>query len=232
MRLVAGLLCAVVCVGVMAGQGPTAPAGVSGAAPAAQRTGQKAVSVVLQEYVLNPLAVTKAGKPLASTGSWTAGNRPTAVCKQTGGTCVQVSYHVPAEDVTCTWVLLMAADGSGGRVVEQNDDATRYLMRRLDGTEARAQVVTRKKVVYPAMARAAHMEGTVVLGVVVSASGGTPEKVFPLSGPEMLRTAAAEAVQGWMFRPLMAGARPIAYQTSVTFRFRYAATGGTVTTEP
>lgn len=63
-------------------------------------------------------------------------------------------------------------------------------------------VVRRAAVAYPAAAKAAHVSGTVVLLVEVSAAGRVLQARV-LSGPPMLRAAARKSVEQWEFRPFM-----------------------------
>jgi hypothetical protein len=50
--------------------------------------------------------------------------------------------------------------------------------------------------IYPPIAKAAHVEGDVVMLINFKTSGGV-EKIDVVSGPEMLRIAATNYVQGW-----------------------------------
>jgi TonB family protein len=126
----------------------------------------------------------------------------------------------------------LIGDGSDGTILEQNADAARYLLRKLPTSEAAEFVLTRKKPTYPPIATAAHVGGQVVLRVFVSGAG-TQEKVFVVSGPEMLRASAVAGMKAWVFKPLTAGTQPVRFETDVTFDFEMSGPGpGTVTSRP
>jgi periplasmic protein TonB len=73
--------------------------------------------------------------------------------------------------------------------------------------------------VYPAIARAAHVEGTVVVEAIISRAG-TIESLNVVSGPEMLRRAAIDAIQAVHYRPYRLNSEPIDVQTTITVNFR------------
>ena len=61
---------------------------------------------------------------------------------------------------------------------------------------AAGMAISTPQPIYPAIARAARMEGAVVLQATISKSG-TIEGLHVVSGPPMLRQAALDAVQQW-----------------------------------
>jgi protein TonB len=73
---------------------------------------------------------------------------------------------------------------------------------------------------YPPIARAAHVSGAVVLHAVISKTG-TIEKLEVISGPEMLRTAATEAVQNWRYKPYLLNGEPTEVDTQITVNFNF-----------
>ena len=72
--------------------------------------------------------------------------------------------------------------------------------------------------VYPPIAVAAHVEGTVVLEAVISKAGRI-ESLRATSGPDMLRGAALSAVQAARYRPYLLSGEPTEVQTTITVRF-------------
>lgn len=194
---------------------------------------KRAISVVMKQNVLDPTALVKeTGKPLPLNGKWQIGEQRPAICPPTTETCVQVLYEVPEDGISCQWVVALNGDDSDGTILQQNDDSRHYLLRRLPADQSANQVLKRKEPDYPPMAMAAHVAGPVLLRVFVSASG-TPEKIFVMSGPEMLRASAAVAMQKWKFKPLMAGTQPVRFQTDVTFNFQTSGPGfSRVTSQP
>ncbi len=75
--------------------------------------------------------------------------------------------------------------------------------------------------VYPPIALAAHVQGSVVLHAILSKQG-TVENPQVISGPEMLRNAAMQAVRSWQYKPYLLGAEPVEVDTTVTVEFRLA----------
>jgi periplasmic protein TonB len=72
--------------------------------------------------------------------------------------------------------------------------------------------------VYPAIARAAQVEGTVILEAVISESGGV-DAVRVLRSAPLLDAAAIEAVRQWRFTPTMLNGQPIPVVMTVTVTF-------------
>jgi protein TonB len=72
--------------------------------------------------------------------------------------------------------------------------------------------------VYPADARASGIEGAVVLHVLVGADGRV-ESAVPLSGPEVFRQPAMDAVTQWIYRPYLLNGQPVEVDTIVTVNF-------------
>ena len=74
--------------------------------------------------------------------------------------------------------------------------------------------------VYPAIAKAAHVSGAVVLHAVLSKTG-TIRSLSVVSGPEMLRGSALSAVQGWMYRPYLLNGEATDVETTITVNFSF-----------
>jgi len=72
--------------------------------------------------------------------------------------------------------------------------------------------------VYPAIAKAARQEGTVVLQATISAAG-TIENLRVVRGPAMLQQAALDAVKTWIYRPYLLNNQPIEVETTVDVVF-------------
>jgi protein TonB len=73
--------------------------------------------------------------------------------------------------------------------------------------------------VYPAIARAARVEGTVVVEAVISRVGRI-ESLRVVSGPEMLRRAALDAIQEARYRPYRLNGEAVDVETTITVNFR------------
>lgn len=72
--------------------------------------------------------------------------------------------------------------------------------------------------VYPAIAKAAHVQGTVVLRVLISKEGAV-QSLSVLSGSPMLQSAAVDAVRTWIYKPYLLNGEPVAVRTQVNIIF-------------
>jgi TonB family protein len=72
--------------------------------------------------------------------------------------------------------------------------------------------------VYPPIAKAAHVQGTVVLQAVIGKDGQIRE-LHVISGPAMLQQAAMDAVKAWVYRPYMLNGKPVEVLTTVNVIF-------------
>jgi protein TonB len=73
--------------------------------------------------------------------------------------------------------------------------------------------------VYPVIAKAAGVQGTVVVEAVISRKG-TIESLRVVSGPLMLQNAALDAIREARYRPFRLNGEPTEVQTTITVNFR------------
>lgn len=73
--------------------------------------------------------------------------------------------------------------------------------------------------IYPEIARAAHVEGTVVVEATISRSG-TIESLHVISGPAMLQGAALDAIRTARYQPYLLNGSPVEVQTTISVNFR------------
>ena len=71
---------------------------------------------------------------------------------------------------------------------------------------------------YPAIAKAAGVQGIVVLQATISQTG-TIENLRVVSGPAMLQQAAMDAVKTWRYRPYLLNGEPVEVETTVNVVF-------------
>jgi len=71
---------------------------------------------------------------------------------------------------------------------------------------------------YPQIAVVSRTEGTVVLAASIS-TRGVIENLHVVSGPEMLRQAALNAVRDWRYRPYVLNGEPVAVETTINVIF-------------
>ena len=73
--------------------------------------------------------------------------------------------------------------------------------------------------VYPAIARAAGVQGTVVVSAIISRTGAI-ESLHVLSGPSMLQSAAMQAIRAARYQPYRLNGEPTEVETTITVNFR------------
>jgi protein TonB len=73
--------------------------------------------------------------------------------------------------------------------------------------------------VYPVIAKAAGVQGTVVVEAVISRKG-TIESLHVVSGPQMLQNAALDAIRQARYQPYRLNGEPTEVQTTITVNFR------------
>jgi TonB family protein len=85
-------------------------------------------------------------------------------------------------------------------------------------SDARQHLLEHEEALYPPIAKAARVQGDVLIGVVISVSGEVAsEKV--VSGSPMLIQAALDAVKKWRFTPFQVNGAPTQAATTVTIPF-------------
>jgi TonB family protein len=80
-------------------------------------------------------------------------------------------------------------------------------------------IISKVQPVYPAVARAARIEGVVVLKAVIDKDGNIQDLTVA-SGSPMLRQAAIDAVSQWHCRPYLLNGQPVEVDTTVDVIFQ------------
>jgi TonB family protein len=86
-----------------------------------------------------------------------------------------------------------------------SDAVNRYLLQRVEPE-------------YPEPAKLQHIEGAVVLGILVG-SDGTVKSLSVVSGDLQLVNAATDAVRQWRFKPYLLNGKAVEFETRVTVNF-------------
>jgi protein TonB len=89
---------------------------------------------------------------------------------------------------------------------------------RLSGLVVEGMLIRKTVPRYPSIAIATRTEGTVVLQATISKSG-TIENLRVVSGSPMLRQAAIDAVQSWLYKPYLLSGEPVEVDTTVNVVF-------------
>jgi protein TonB len=79
-------------------------------------------------------------------------------------------------------------------------------------------LVHRVEPVYPAIARSAGVQGTVLVRALISPQGHI-EQAQVISGSPLLSAAALSAIKEWKYRPYILNGNPIEVETEITVNF-------------
>jgi protein TonB len=90
---------------------------------------------------------------------------------------------------------------------------------RLSSGVVAGMAISKPEPVYPAIAKAAHVQGAVILHAIISKQG-TIEQLSVVSGNGMLVNAARDAVMRWRYKPYILDGEPAEVETSVTVNFQ------------
>jgi periplasmic protein TonB len=83
---------------------------------------------------------------------------------------------------------------------------------------AAGRLITPIRPIYPEIAKAARIDGTVVVEATISRQG-TIENLQVIEGPPLLRRAAIDAVAAARYRPFLLNGEPVEVQTSIRVIF-------------
>jgi protein TonB len=89
---------------------------------------------------------------------------------------------------------------------------------RIGGNVIQANLIKQPKPIYPPLAKAARVQGTVKFQATISKEG-TIENLQLLSGPPLLVQAAQQAVVQWQYKPTMLNDSPVEVITTIDVIF-------------
>lgn len=89
---------------------------------------------------------------------------------------------------------------------------------RVGGNVRPPELIQRVSPDYPAVARAGHIQGTVVIDAVIDRTGNVVSE-HAVSGPELLIPAALDAVEQWKYQPTYLNGKPVELAMEVTVSF-------------
>ncbi len=90
---------------------------------------------------------------------------------------------------------------------------------RVGGRVREPQLIKRVEPSYPALARQAHIQGTVLIDAVLDENGNVVEMKV-VSGHPLLIDAAVSAVKLWKYQPTYLNDQPVPVQMNITVTFR------------
>jgi TonB family protein len=83
---------------------------------------------------------------------------------------------------------------------------------------AQGMLISKQTPVYPRIAKAARVSGTVVLQATISKTGSV-ENLRVISGPAMLQQSAMDAVKNWRYRPYLLNGEAVQVETTVNVMY-------------
>lgn len=89
---------------------------------------------------------------------------------------------------------------------------------RVGGNVAQASLTHMVQPIYPPIAKAAHVSGTVILHAIVGTDGKIQDLEL-VSGPPLLVKAAMDAVKQWVYQPTLLNGKPVEVDTTVSVVF-------------
>jgi periplasmic protein TonB len=90
---------------------------------------------------------------------------------------------------------------------------------RVGGRVKQPKLISAAMPVYPPAAKAAHIQGDVVVDTRISKEGFVIS-MKAISGPTMLRQAALDALRKWKYQPSELDGQPVPVQMFITIQFR------------
>jgi periplasmic protein TonB len=89
---------------------------------------------------------------------------------------------------------------------------------RVGGNVAQANLIRQVTPVYPAIAKTAHISGTVLLHAIIG-KDGTVQDLQYISGPPLLMKSAMDAVRQWRYKPTLLNGEPVDVDTTISVVF-------------
>jgi periplasmic protein TonB len=114
-------------------------------------------------------------------------------------------------------VWIQGGSDDGLRIQPPPPTVSRKPVLKSEGVMAGA-LIYRVDPLYPQIARAMHLSGTVRLRAIISTDGSI-QSLEVLSGSPILARAAVAAVRQWRYRPTLLNDRPVEVETYVTVNF-------------
>lgn len=90
---------------------------------------------------------------------------------------------------------------------------------RIGGNVMAARIISQPSPVYPAIARTARIQGTVVLHGIIG-KDGTVKEIQYLSGPPLLMHSCMDAVRQWRYSPYLLNNEPVEVDTTISCVFK------------
>src|ERR1700689_4778920 len=89
---------------------------------------------------------------------------------------------------------------------------------RVGGNVAQANLIHQVTPTYPAIAKTAHISGTILLHAIIG-KDGTVQNLQYISGPPLLMQSAMDAVKQWRYKPTLLNGDPVDVDTTISVVF-------------
>lgn len=111
---------------------------------------------------------------------------------------------------------LAASGGQGISAANSEGEALKKVT--IPAGEMLGRLLQKADPIYPPVAKAARVSGTVVLQATISKTGSV-EDLRVVSGPPLLQGAALDAVKTWIYRPYLLEGKPVEVETTINVIF-------------
>jgi TonB family protein len=120
-------------------------------------------------------------------------------------------------------VVMLGATGGEAALTIGTEDAlpVSSVRLRVGGNVQHTKLIHQPRPNYPALAKQAHIQGTVKLYAVIS-KRGTVANLDVISGHPLLVPAALEAVKQWVYEPTLLNGNPVEVETEIDVNFTLA----------
>jgi len=201
------------------------------AAPSQQNLGQKAVDYITSHFGIDPTnLVPETHKPLTTAGKWSISKNLPPACANIRFPCVLLSYRQPGTNVLCQWTMLLKSDGEDRILLDLNEDAARYFTKKIYGKDSLktgfdeisgGELISSPQPIYPFNAKMNRIQGSIKLLAHIDEAGHISE-IKVISGPELLRGSAIDAVKRWLYEPLKIDSVPISIRTQIIVNYAFS----------
>jgi protein TonB len=89
---------------------------------------------------------------------------------------------------------------------------------KVGGNVQQGKMLRQTAPVYPAIAKTAHVSGTIILHAIIAKDGSIQELQY-VSGPPLLMKAAMDAVRDWRYTPTQLNGEPVEIDTTISVVF-------------
>jgi TonB family protein len=130
----------------------------------------------------------------------------------------EVSLNLKLEVGAASSIVNVVGEGNAPRAMAEAPRQTSGRPQRVSGGVMAGQLISKVDPVYPPEAKAAGIQGSVVLRAVISKQGSI-ENLAAESGPQELIGSAIDAVKHWVYQPYLLNGEPTEVMTTITVNY-------------